>query len=61
MQKRYSVKCVCTGCTYFSSDSYDRAVRMYFHIFDMERRPDDDTYLTLVDNTIGRAVSIVVR
>ena len=60
MTKRYEIVDHQIGHTYFRTDNYDLAARMFFAIWDREKRDENDTYLLLVDTTINRAISVVV-
>jgi hypothetical protein len=59
---RYTIKDVQTGHVFCSHDDYDRMAYTFFHIEDhVYGGRDHAEYLTMVDTTTGRGVSIVLR
>ena len=61
MTERYTIRDVQTGHIFCSDDDYDDMAFTFFHIVDHVYGGDDDSNLLLVDNTIGRAISVVVK
>lgn len=58
----YTIKDVCSGRAYVSTDDYRQACRLFFHIVDAFYDGDDDksSDLHLVDNYTGKAMSVVL-